>query len=241
MAPRVRTYGGVRAELSAFCLTPLSVQASTTTRDLPEQHATVGSRPCSSKAPAPSPSKREMASPVPSSRPKIERSSNTSSKGLRRSTRTSATLARPMMSTSTSGSKGPEETSDGTIEAASPSTQPTATRQQLAPHATFGQFSYVPATQTTVVTTTTTTTTTFPPLLFEGLRDLSDLDPKLYPLAATPTPLSLKTISFDLNGVPARFTEAEDASRALEDVSRSLWDPTRRCWSVRTKGADFCG
>ena len=145
------------------------------------------------------------------------------------------------MSASPSRSKGLEETSDSTIGAASASTQPTSMHRQLAPHATLGQFSYVPATQTTVVTTTTTTTTSFPPLLFKGLRDLADLDPKLYPLAATPTPSSLKTISFDLNGVPARFEEAEDASRALDEVSSSRWDQTRRRGKARTKGADFRG
>lgn len=81
----------------------------------------------------------------------------------------------------------------------------------LPPRSTLGRFSYAPATQTTVVTTTTTTTTSFPPLVLNGPRHLGDLDPKLYPLASSPTPPSLKKVCFELGGVPACFHEAENA------------------------------
>lgn len=84
---------------------------------------------------------------------------------------------------------------------------------------TLGQFSFAPATQTTVVTTTTTTTTKFPPFMMRNSRRMQDLDPKLYPLAATPTPASLRNIRFQLAGKPTLFTEAEDAHLTLKEVS----------------------
>lgn len=84
---------------------------------------------------------------------------------------------------------------------------------------TVGQFSFAPATQTTVVTTTTTTTTKFPPFVMRHPRRMQDLDPKLYPLAATPTPDSLRNIRFQLAGKPTLFTEAEDAYVTLKEVS----------------------
>jgi hypothetical protein len=48
---------------------------------------------------------------------------------------------------------------------------------------------------------------------------MQDLDPKLYPLAATPTPASLKNICFQFAGKPTLFTEAEDAHVTLKEVS----------------------
>lgn len=86
---------------------------------------------------------------------------------------------------------------------------------------TLGQFSFAPATQTTVVTTTTTTTTKFPPFVMRAPRRMQDLDPKLYPLAATPTPAFLRNVRFDLAGKPTLFYEAEDASVALEKVGHN--------------------
>ena len=91
----------------------------------------------------------------------------------------------------------------------------------LTQHGSLGQFSYAPATQTTVVTTTTTTTTSFPPLVFKGPRKVAELDSKVYPLASTPTPSALKKISFDLGGIPVCFEEAEDPSRSLHEVRHS--------------------
>jgi F-box and WD-40 domain protein CDC4 len=83
---------------------------------------------------------------------------------------------------------------------------------------TLGQFSFAPATQTTVVTTTTTTTTRFPPFVMRAPRRMQDLDPKLYPLASTPTPSSLKNISFDLEGKQTIFREAEDTTLAMKKI-----------------------
>lgn len=92
--------------------------------------------------------------------------------------------------------------------------------ENIPPQATLGQFSYAPATQTTVVTTTTTTTTSFPPIVFKPPRHLTDLDPKMYPLAAFPTPPELKKICFNLGGTTTFFTEADHATEAFNDVSR---------------------
>jgi F-box and WD-40 domain protein CDC4 len=47
---------------------------------------------------------------------------------------------------------------------------------------------------------------------------MQDLDPKLYPLASTPTPSSLRNISFDLEGKQTIFREAEDATVAMEEI-----------------------
>ncbi|KIW93160.1 uncharacterized protein Z519_05765 [Cladophialophora bantiana CBS 173.52] len=81
----------------------------------------------------------------------------------------------------------------------------------------LGQFSFAPATQTTVVTTTTTTTTKFPPFLMRPPRQMKDLDLKQYPLAASPTPTSLKKIHFEIGGKHTIFREAEDTTLALEE------------------------
>ena len=82
----------------------------------------------------------------------------------------------------------------------------------------FGQFTFAPATQTTVVTTTTTTTTSFPPLMIKAPHHLHELDPKLYPLASSPTPKSIKRFCFDIGGKPTYFNEAENTSNALHGV-----------------------
>lgn len=90
---------------------------------------------------------------------------------------------------------------------------------QIDSSSTLGQFSFAPATQTTVVTTTTTTTTKFPPFVMRAARSMQDLDPKVYPLAKTSTPAALRTIQFDLAGKPTLFREAADATVAFEQVS----------------------
>lgn len=82
----------------------------------------------------------------------------------------------------------------------------------------LGQFSFAPATQTTVVTTTTTTTTSFPPLVMKAPHHLHELDSKLYPLAASPTPRSIKRLCFDVGGRPTYFREADDALETLHEV-----------------------
>lgn len=86
-------------------------------------------------------------------------------------------------------------------------------------HDTLGQLSFAPATQTTVVVTTTTTTTNFPPFVMRTPSQLHDLDPKLYPLAATPTPQSMKRFCFDIDGKPTFFREADATGETLQEVS----------------------
>ncbi|RAL09675.1 F-box/WD repeat-containing protein [Aspergillus homomorphus CBS 101889] len=88
------------------------------------------------------------------------------------------------------------------------------------PGASIGQFSFAPATQTTVVTTTTTTTTTLPPVLIRPpLAATRNLDPKLYPLASSPTPSSLRNIEFELGGKQVIFNEPEDTAARLKELN----------------------
>ena len=82
----------------------------------------------------------------------------------------------------------------------------------------LGQFSFAPATQTTIVTTTTTTTTSFPPLMMKAPTHLYKLDAKMYPLAASPTPQALKKLSFEAGGRQTVFQEAENAAQTLRTV-----------------------
>lgn len=81
-----------------------------------------------------------------------------------------------------------------------------------------GQFSFAPATRTTVVTTTTTTTTTFPPLFIKPPRATRELDPKLYPLASSPTPSSLRNIKFEIGGHSVVFNEPDDTTSAVNEL-----------------------
>ncbi|KAI4163143.1 MAG: hypothetical protein LQ342_003271 [Letrouitia transgressa] len=83
-----------------------------------------------------------------------------------------------------------------------------------------GQFSFAPATQTTVVTTTTTTTTSFPPLVMKAPRHLHELDSTLYPLAASPTPQSIKELCFEVGDRPTIFREAEDTFEAVNELDK---------------------
>ncbi|GES61106.1 cell division control protein Cdc4 [Aspergillus terreus] len=82
-----------------------------------------------------------------------------------------------------------------------------------------GLLSFAPATRTTVVTTTTTTTTTFPPLLMKPPRATRHLDPKLYPLASSSTPSSLRNFKFELGGQSVVFSEPEDTTGTLEELN----------------------
>lgn len=84
-----------------------------------------------------------------------------------------------------------------------------------APRPFMGQLS---ATQTKVVTTTTTTTTSFPPLLLNPPLHLHDMDPKQYPLAAAPTPASMKKFSFNVGGSRTTFEEADDSLMNIAQV-----------------------
>ncbi|KAL1859931.1 SCF ubiquitin ligase complex subunit cdc4 [Paecilomyces lecythidis] len=96
--------------------------------------------------------------------------------------------------------------------------QPPADFGNVLSGTSLGQFSFAPATRTTVVTTTTTTTTNFPPLVMKPPRATRDLDPKLYPLASTPTPSSLRNIKFEMAGRSVVFNEPEDTVGTLEEV-----------------------
>ncbi|KAF7594338.1 SCF ubiquitin ligase complex subunit cdc4 [Aspergillus hancockii] len=82
----------------------------------------------------------------------------------------------------------------------------------------IGQFSFAPATRTTVVTTTTTTTTTFPPLFIKPPRATRELDPKLYPLASSPTPSLLRNIKFEIGDQTVVFNEPEDTAGAVNEL-----------------------
>lgn len=104
------------------------------------------------------------------------------------------------------------------------------------PYGVFGQLSFAPATQTTVVVTTTTTTTKFPPFVMRSSAHLHNLDPKLYPLAASPTPQAVKRFCFDMDGVPTFFREADATGQTLQEVSRTAFF----CgWSGRGTGSPF--
>jgi hypothetical protein len=87
-------------------------------------------------------------------------------------------------------------------------------------HATVGQFSFAPATRTTVVTTTYTTTTTLAPMRINA-RSLCERDPKEYPLAHVRAPESIRKIYFDAGGEIGCFEEADDAAKKAQEV---------RCW-----------
>jgi F-box and WD-40 domain protein CDC4 len=86
------------------------------------------------------------------------------------------------------------------------------------PYTTMGQFSFAPATKTTVVTTTYTTTTTFPPLCVNAPGSLGGRDPKEYPLAHVQAPESIRKIYFEAGGELACFEEADAASNKVQEV-----------------------
>lgn len=154
-----------------------------------------------------------MDSPLRSSRSKSGLSSG--SRRQQTPSRTATALTRNPLPPALSTKNPVSVLGDGALQTPS-SSEPS---RSLLPHSTLGQLSYVPATQTTVVTTTTTTTTSFPPLIFKGPRHLADLDPKQYPLASSPTPAALKNVCFELGGIPAVFTEADNAAESLNEVS----------------------
>ncbi|KAH7083277.1 WD40-repeat-containing domain protein [Paraphoma chrysanthemicola] len=103
----------------------------------------------------------------------------------------------------------------------------TVQKDAVDPYATMGQFSFAPATKTTVVTTTYTTTTTFPPLCVNAPGSLSERDPKEYPLAHVQAPESIRKIYFDAGGQLACYEEADTAAskvhehKALQNSLRS--------------------
>ena len=94
----------------------------------------------------------------------------------------------------------------------------TVPTDQIDPYATMGQFSFAPATKTTVVTTTYTTTTTFPPLCINAPGNMSERDPKEYPLAHTQAPESIRKFYFESGGALACFEEAHAVSDKVQEV-----------------------
>ena len=90
--------------------------------------------------------------------------------------------------------------------------------EAMDPYATMGQFSFAPATKTTVVTTTYTTTTTFPPMCINAPGSLSERDPKEYPLAHTQAPESIRKFYYESGGELACFEESNPASDKVHEV-----------------------
>ena len=134
------------------------------------------------------------------------------------STRVRTTLSTPFSAapTSSSAKAGSPASSDSrTRRAGSAPSQPL---DSIRPNDVLGQISYAPATKTTVVTTVTRTTTEFPPLMMKSPQHLYELDPKLFPLASSPTPQSIKSLCFELEGRPTLFQEADDTLLRLEEV-----------------------
>jgi F-box and WD-40 domain protein CDC4 len=130
------------------------------------------------------------------------------------------------LSASTLAPPSPSETEHQTAMATSqvtPKHKRELSSAPVQPYATIGKLSYAPATQTTVVTTTTTTTTSFPPLLLKEPRHLHDRDPKQYPLAASPTPASIRNFCFDIAGESTCFEETDDLEGSLLQVSLVLY------------------
>jgi hypothetical protein len=54
-------------------------------------------------------------------------------------------------------------------------------------------------------------------------RNLNELDPKEFPLAAVPTPSNLKRFCFDMNGKPTHFREMDDPGESLREVKISAF------------------
>lgn len=102
----------------------------------------------------------------------------------------------------------------------SSATEPSARRASSSTRRkpTSTTFSLAPMTTTTVVTTTTTTSTEYPPLYFKPPPIPTNLDPKIFPLADTPTPPALKKFCFDLNGQPTFFRENQDNEHTMGQV-----------------------
>ncbi|KAJ6161006.1 hypothetical protein N7470_004402 [Penicillium chermesinum] len=69
-----------------------------------------------------------------------------------------------------------------------------------------------------VVTTTTTTTTSFPPLIIKPPKAIKDLDARQYPLAASPTPASLRNLKFRIGDKSVVFNEPDDAAAASTEL-----------------------
>lgn len=106
----------------------------------------------------------------------------------------------------------------------SESSRPISSASMRRRQSTSATISLPPVTTTTVVTTTTTTSTEYPPLYFRRPMIPDHLDPKIFPLADTPTPPALKKFCFDLNGQPTFFRENQENEQMgqLEDALLNL-------------------
>lgn len=112
--------------------------------------------------------------------------------------------------------------------------------EQGPPNDAVGQFSFAPTTRTTVVTTTTTTTTSFPPLIFRPPRAIQDLDARQYPLAASPTPASLRNLKFKVGDKSIVFNEPEDTVLAANEVRLLYVLRSVNAYVVVVEGKERC-
>ncbi|KAF1834338.1 WD40 repeat-like protein [Decorospora gaudefroyi] len=124
--------------------------------------------------------------------------------------------------------------------ASKPSGRSADSVSKMDPYATMGQFSFAPATKTTVVTTTYTTTTTFPPLCVNAPRSLSERDAKDYPLAHVQAPESIRKFYFESGGELACFEEASAASDQVQE-QKSLHENLRSSNGTLKKTESYDG
>ncbi|KAF8951502.1 SCF ubiquitin ligase complex subunit cdc4, partial [Entomortierella lignicola] len=115
-----------------------------------------------------------------------------------------------------------QQTSRRTSSSSSISSSSTTPSQRRQPTSTT--FSLAPMTTTTIVTTTTTTSTEYPPLYFKPPPIPAHLDPKIFPLADTPTPPALKKFCFDLNGQPTFFRENQEGEQTMGQLEDALYN-----------------
>ncbi|KAF2765011.1 WD40 repeat-like protein [Teratosphaeria nubilosa] len=125
--------------------------------------------------------------------------------GLGVSKSTSVVAENPLSTAPASPTDEPPNPIDAARE-----TTTTTTYDMPPPNTTVGSFSYGPAIQKTTTTVTTTTTISLPPIAIKPPSDLHERDPRQYPLAFTPTPHQFKHITYNCNGRPTSFFEADD-------------------------------
>lgn len=129
----------------------------------------------------------------------------------------SSSLAVPMASMATSDAPAHHEKEHDTKSSSEASSSTSAPVR----HPVSTTFALAPMTTTTVVTTTTTTSTEYPPLFFNPPPIPANLDPKIFPLADTPTPPALKKFCFDLNGQPTFFRENQENEQTMGQVRKT--------------------
>ncbi|KAF9313818.1 SCF ubiquitin ligase complex subunit cdc4 [Podila horticola] len=132
----------------------------------------------------------------------------------------SSSLAVPMASMATSDAPAHHEKEHDTKSSSEASSSTSAPVR----HPVSTTFALAPMTTTTVVTTTTTTSTEYPPLFFNPPPIPANLDPKIFPLADTPTPPALKKFCFDLNGQPTFFRENQENEQTMGQLEDALFN-----------------